>query len=129
MSTVYTIQLKERLHLNFNAVGIWSDMLGGIYLWGSSLCWHLCPDSTDCSEERRETGQTQQCCLHKWNVNVFREVNIIHTDFEESVHAFMNFASTLPLILILVYTCMHYYTHAVIHLAYPFRDHTFPLKQ
>ena len=56
-------------HIHVCAVVIWCDMLGGILTGKKSLPWsgpllhHQVPG------ERRETGQTSQCCLLTRNVS------------------------------------------------------------
>ena len=57
MNYIYTYVITIPL------VGIWSDMLGDIYLRESSILWHSSNASTDCAEEWREVGETKQFCM------------------------------------------------------------------
>ena len=56
-------------HIHVCAVVIWCDMLGGVLTgkesipWSGPLLHHQVPG------ERRETGQTSQCCLLTRNVS------------------------------------------------------------
>ena len=51
-------------------VGIWSDLLGGIHMWRSPLCWCSCHVSAESTPQWPQTGQTQQCHLLRWNVGL-----------------------------------------------------------
>ena len=59
--------INQCIHLHYYntlpSVGIWSDMLGDIHLWESSLSWYLSNGSAVCSEGWREAGETKQCCM------------------------------------------------------------------
>ena len=49
-------------------VVIWSDLLGGVHLWQSTLCWNFYLSLTERTALWPQTGQTKQCCLFRWNV-------------------------------------------------------------
>ena len=49
-------------------VVIWSDLLGGVHLWQSTLFWDCYFSSTERTALRPQIGQTKQCCLFRWNV-------------------------------------------------------------
>ena len=46
-----------------NPVVIWSDMLGGVYMWRSPVCWCPSHHSTERTPLWTQTGQTQQPSL------------------------------------------------------------------
>ena len=55
-------------------VGIWCDLLGGIHMWRSPLCWCSCHDSAESAPQCLQTGQTQQYHLLRWNVCIARTI-------------------------------------------------------
>ena len=54
--------------MNMITVGIWCDVLGGILMWRSPLCWCSCHVSTESTPQWPQAGQTQQCHLLRRNV-------------------------------------------------------------
>ena len=52
-----------------DSVVIWSDVLGGVLIREDSLPWSGPLLSHEVPGERRETGQTSQCCLLSGNVS------------------------------------------------------------
>ena len=46
-----------------SSVVIWSDVLGGVHVWQSSILWYQCNESADSSAEWREAREANQCCL------------------------------------------------------------------
>ena len=52
-------------------MGIWSDLLGGIHMWRSPLCWYSCHDSAESTPQWTQAGQTQQCYLLGQNVGLY----------------------------------------------------------
>ena len=62
-----TVVLMPTIH-TYNAVVIWSDMLGGVLTGEEPLPWSGPLLPTPISGGRTETGQTSQCCLLPGNI-------------------------------------------------------------
>ena len=63
VQNVKCMNTLTRFMYNFLIVGIWSDLLGGIHMWRSPLCWCSCHVSVESTPQWPQTGQTQQCHL------------------------------------------------------------------
>ena len=61
----------SKLNVFHGPVVIWSDMLGGVLIGEEPLPWSGPLFSHQISGERRETGQTSECCLFQRNVRYF----------------------------------------------------------
>ena len=56
-------ELTDGYHLI--TVGIWCDLLGGIHMWESPLCWYSYHVSAESAPQWPQAGQTQECHLHR----------------------------------------------------------------
>ena len=59
--SISTLNINLEIFLNkfcCLSVVIWSDTVGGVYMWTDPIHWHTGHETTHVTAERRETGET-----------------------------------------------------------------------